>query len=173
MPAALVMTGRGAAAAHAGFKAHRVGQHQLLAADRRALGQRKQSSQHRRAGVQHHAAHVGVVKVEHVAHLAVGERRIEQSELELSPENRRDRLSGSFRKNAEQRCNGAVARSGQRAADPVEHAAPRLPLRSFSEVAKLRRREMAAQRLGQRHRVGLEVLVHVAGSIAVRSRRRG
>ena len=42
--------------------------------------------------MQHHAAHVGVVEIEHVAHLAVGERRIGEAELELAAEHRRLRL---------------------------------------------------------------------------------
>ena len=37
MPTALVMTRRGAAAAHAGFETHRIGQHEVRACHRRAL----------------------------------------------------------------------------------------------------------------------------------------
>ena len=129
MPAALVMARRGAAGAHAGLEADRIGQHEIGAADRRALGEREQRGEHRRARVQHHAAHVGVVVVEHVAHLAVGERRVEQAELELAAEHGRLRLAGGFLQHAEQRRDGAVAGARQRAADPVEHAAPRLALR--------------------------------------------
>ena len=47
---------------------------------RSALGKREQRRKHRRTRVQHHAAHVGVVEIEHVSHLAVGERRVEQPE---------------------------------------------------------------------------------------------
>ena len=48
---------------------------------------REQRGEHGRAGVQYHATHVGVVVVEHVSHLAVGKRRIEQAdwEFELQP----------------------------------------------------------------------------------------
>ena len=31
--------------------------------------------------MQHHAAHMGVVEIEHVAHLAIGKRRIEPPEF--------------------------------------------------------------------------------------------
>ena len=72
------------------------------AADRRALGQREQRGEHRRTRMQHDAAHVGVVVVEHVAHLAVGERRVEQAELELAPEHGRGGLAGGFLQHAEQ-----------------------------------------------------------------------
>ena len=124
MPAALVMAGRGAARAHAGLEAGRIGQHELLAADGRALGQREQRGEHRRARMQHHAAHVGVVVVQHMAHLAVGERRIEQSEFELASEHGCGRLAGGFLQHA--RASVVMVRWPEPAsAQPIQSSTPR------------------------------------------------
>jgi len=46
--------------------------------------------------MQHHAAHMGVVEIEQVAHLAVGERRIEKPELEAAAEHGRLRAPAGF-----------------------------------------------------------------------------
>ena len=131
------------------------------AADRRALGEREQRGQHRRARVQHHAAHVGVVVVEHVAHLAVGERRVEQAELELAAEHGRLRLADGLLQHAEQRRRSVRGRLPA-SAQPIQSSRPRRASRcaAVGQIAESRRGQMRAQRLGQRDRVGLEVLVH-------------
>ncbi len=77
MPPALVMARRSAARTHPGLEADRIGEHEIGATDGASFGQRKQRRKHRRTGVQHHAAHVRIVVVQHMTHLAVGERRIE------------------------------------------------------------------------------------------------
>jgi hypothetical protein len=74
------MARRAAAAAHAGLEAHRIRQHELGAIDRSAFGECKQRGEHRRARVQDDAAHVGIVVIQHVSHLAVRQRCIEQAE---------------------------------------------------------------------------------------------
>ena len=165
VPAALVVAGRGAAATHAGLEADSIGHHQVGAADHRAFGQGEQGCEHRRTGMQHHAAHVGVVIVEDVAHLAVGERRIEQTELQLAAENGRLRSPAYVPQDLDQPRNGRMPAAGKRTADPVENAAARLAARALAEIVKARRRQMAAQRLGQRNGVGLEILIHHCGSM--------
>ena len=85
VPAALVVAGRAPAGAHAGFETDRIGQHQIGAADGRTFGrgtlrERKQRGQHRRARMQHHAAHMRIVEIQHMSHLPIGERRVAQTE---------------------------------------------------------------------------------------------
>ena len=160
MPAAFVMARRSAPRTHAGLEADRVSQHEIGAAHGLALGQRKQRGEHRRARMQHHAAHMGVVVVEHVAHLAVGERRVEQTELQAAAEHGRLRLARNLLQHRKQRGDGLMPAAGERAADPIEHAAPRLADRGRGNVLEPRRRQMAAQRFRQRFCVGFEVLVH-------------
>src|SRR5262249_44779424 len=52
-----------------------------------------------------------------------------------------------------------VAAGRQRAADPVEHAAARRLPRRGGKIVRAHGGEIRAQRLGERHRVGLEVLL--------------
>ena len=125
------------------------------------FGQREQRGQHRRARMQHHAAHVGVVEIEHVPHLAVGERRVAQAEPQLAPEHGRLRAAADLLQHLDERVDGLVPAAGERAADPIEHAAARLVLGGSREVAEPRRRQAAAQGLGQGDRVGAEILVHL------------
>src|ERR1051325_10776771 len=57
-----------------------------------------------------------------------------------------------------------MAAGRERAADPVEHAAPRGMAGALRQIVELRRRQMRGERLGERHRVAAEILVH-AGEI--------
>ena len=111
--------------------------------------------------MQHDAAHMRIVVIEHVSHLAVGQRRIGKAEPQFAAEHGGLRTAGNLLQHREQRGDGFVPAAGQRAADPIEHAAARLMLRSRAEIAELRGRQIAAQRLGQRFRFGVEVLVHI------------
>ena len=161
VPAAVVVARRRAAAAHARLETDGVGKHEVAPAHRRALGQREQRRQHRRTRVQHDAAHVGVVVIEQVPHLAVGQRRFQQTELEPAPDDRRLRFAADLLQDAEQRVDGAVPAPRQRAARPVEEAAARFAHCRRREVFITRSGKMAAQRFGQRDGIGIERLVHV------------
>ena len=111
--------------------------------------------------MQHDAAHVRIVVIEHVSHLAVGQRRIGKAEPQFAAEDGGLRFAGNLLQHRQQRGDGFVPAAGERAADPIEHAAARLVLRRSAEIAELRRRQIAAQRLGQRFRFGGEVLIHI------------
>ena len=92
--------------------------------------------------MQHHAAHMGVVEVQHVTHLAVGERRIEQAELELAPEHGCRGLPEVFLQHAEQCRDGAVPEPAS--AHPIQSSTPRRASRfAAAEVAELVRRRDA------------------------------
>ena len=56
--------------------------------------------------------------------------------------------------------DGGMAAAGERAADPVEHAAAGLVHGVRREIAETRACKVAAQRLGQGDGVGVEVLIH-------------
>ncbi len=111
--------------------------------------------------MQHDAAHVGVVEIEHVAHLAVGERRFDQAELETVPEHRRLRLAVQRLQHRQQLADRRMAAAGERAADPVEHAAACFMHRALRQIleaeARQERREIARDVQAQRRRavVGL------------------
>ena len=127
-----------------GLEPHRVGKHESGAAHGRALGKREQRGENRRARVQNDAAHMGVVEIKHVPHLAVGERRIEPPEFEASAQDGCLRPAAGLLQHREQRIDGLVPAAGERAANPVEHAATGLAPRRRRQVGKLRRREMGA-----------------------------
>src|SRR5437016_1228017 len=59
MPAAGVMTGRRLADPHPGLETCRIGADDIAPADAAKLDQRQQRGEHRPAGMQHDAAHVG------------------------------------------------------------------------------------------------------------------
>ena len=81
MPAPEMVTRGGLSHPDAGFE-RRGERHDHVAPRRFApLAEREQRGQRRRAGVQDHAAEMRVVEIEHVAHLAVRHRRIQQAEL--------------------------------------------------------------------------------------------
>jgi hypothetical protein len=96
------MSRRGAARAHACLESDRVCKHEVGAAHGCALGQREQRGEHRRAGMKHHAAHVRVVVIQQVAGLTIGERRVEQPQLEIAAEHRRLRPAPRFLQHAHQ-----------------------------------------------------------------------
>ena len=98
--------------------------------------------------MQHHPAHVGVVEIQHMTHLAVGERRVAQAEPQLAPEHGRLRAATDLLQHIDERGDGLVPAAGERAADPIEHAAARLMLGGNREIVELRRRQAAAQGLG-------------------------
>src|SRR6266446_5345371 len=103
---------------------------------------------------------MGIVEIKHVAHLAVGERRIEPPEFEASAKHGRLRPAAGLLQYANERIDGLVPAAGEHAANPVEHAATGLTLRRRRQIGKLRRREMGAEGLGERYGDGIEVLVH-------------
>src|SRR5262249_27235993 len=108
----------------------------------------------------HDAAHVGVVEVEQVPHLPVGERSIEQAEPQRAAEHGCLPPSAGLLQDGDKHVDRRVAAGRQRAADPVEHARPaRLPP-PRGKIVRAHGGEIRAQRLGERHRVGLEVLLH-------------
>jgi hypothetical protein len=53
-----------------------------------------------------------------------------------------------------------MAAAGQRAADPVQHAATGFVHRGRREIAETGASQVAAQRLGQGDGIGIEILVH-------------
>src|SRR5262249_45427310 len=101
-----------------------------------------------------------IVEVEHMAHLAVGKRRIEQPELEVSADHGCLRPTADLPQHAEKRVNALVPAPGQRATDPVEDAAPGFALRCRRKIKKPCCSEMPTKRLGQGRSVGIEILVH-------------
>src|SRR5262252_3157829 len=103
---------------------------------------------------------MGVIEIKHMAHLAVGEGRIEQPESEVPAEHRRLRPTAGLLQDGEECIDGLVPAAGERTANPVEHTTTSLALRRRRQVGKPRRRKMRAQRLGERYRRGVEVLVH-------------
>ena len=178
VPAALVVAGRAPAGAHPGLEPDRIGQHEIGAAHRRALGrpplgEREQRRQDRRARMQHHAAHVGIVEIQHMPHLPVGERRIAQAEPQLAPEHGRLRPAAHLLQHLEQHRDGLVAAAGERAADPIHDPAARLMPRRLRQIAEPRRRQPAAQGLGQGDGIGAEVLVHGGGAWLLIVRKQG
>ena len=106
--------------------------------------------------MQHDAAHVGVVEIEHVAHLAVGERRFGDAELELVAEHRRLRLRVQRLQHRQQLADRRMPAAGERAADPVEHAAARLVHGRLGQIleaeARQERREIARDVQAERRR---------------------
>ena len=134
MPAAVVMAGRRLPDAHAGLEARRIRTGERAAVDHAAvnaaaLGQREQRREDRRRRMQHDAAHMGVVEVEHVAHLAVGERCLGQAELQLVAEHRRLRLRVQHlqHRQAASRPSDAGCRRARSRSSRARHGAPRAP----------------------------------------------
>ena len=126
----------------------------------RALGEREQRGEDRRTRVQDDAAHMGIVEIEDVPHLAVGERRVEQPEPQLAAEYPRLRPAAGLLEHRNQLGDGGMGAAGQRAADPVEHAAAGLVHGGRREIAEACAGQVATQRLGQGDGGGVEVLVH-------------
>jgi hypothetical protein len=85
---------------------------------------------------------------------------LEAPKPEVPSDNRRLRPAARLLQHVEELGDGRMRRAGERAADPIEHAAAGLAQRSRREIGKPRRREVPAQRLGQGHGIGIEVLVH-------------
>ena len=81
VPAAIVMGGCPLAGPHAGFETAHIGADQFAPGDAGtlALAQREQRGEQRRTGMQDDAAHMRVVEIEDMAHLAIGQRRVEQA----------------------------------------------------------------------------------------------
>ena len=105
--------------------------------------------------MEHDAAHVGVVEIEDVAHLAVGERRIEEAEPQVAAaEHARLRSPARLLEHGDELGDRRMGAAGQRAADPVEHAAAGFVPRGIREVVETCIGEVRAQRLGERHRIG-------------------
>ncbi len=110
--------------------------------------------------MEHDAAHVGVVEVEDVPHLAVGERRIEIAEPQIAAEHAGLRPSARLLEHGDELIDRRMAAAGERAADPVEHAAAGFAPGGGREVVEAGIGEVGAQRLGEGHRIGREILVH-------------
>jgi len=87
---------------------------------------------------------MGIVEIKHVAHLSVGERRIEPPKFEASAKHGRLRPAASLLQHREEGIDSLVYAAGERAANPVEHAATGFALRRRRQIGKLRRREMGA-----------------------------
>jgi hypothetical protein len=160
VPAAFVVARRRPTGAHRRLESHRIGEHEVGAAHRLALGKRKERGENRRARMEHDAAHVGVVEVEDVPHLAVGERRIKEAEAKVAAEHAGLRAPACLLEHGDELRNGGMTAAGKRTADPVEHAAAGFVPGGFREVVEACVGEVGAQALGERHRTGREVLVH-------------
>ena len=89
--------------------------------------------------MQHDAAHMGIVEIEHVPHLTVGERRFGQAELQSVTEHCRVWLRIQCRQHRQQLSDGRMAAAGERAADPVEHTAARFMHRALGQILKAMR----------------------------------
>ena len=150
VPAAGMVRGRGLAAAHARLESGGVGDNEVLARGRPALGQGEERGEDRRAGMQDDASHVRVVEIEHVPHLAVRERRVEKAEPEPPSKHRRLRITAHCLQHADQLADRRVAATRQSTAEPVEQAPPRLVHGFCRQVLEPRVREVGAQRAAGR-----------------------
>jgi hypothetical protein len=150
MPAAVMMAGRCLPDPHARFEASGIGGDQrtavdLGAIDPPALGKRKQRREDRRRGMQHDAAHMGVVEIEHVPHLSIDERGFGQAELQPVRKHGRVRLCVQRRQHRQQFSDGRMAAAGERATDPVEHAAARFVHGRFGHIFEAHARQKRGQ----------------------------
>jgi hypothetical protein len=117
------------------------------------------------AGMQHDAAHVGVVIVEHVTHLAVGERGLHQPELALAAKHARLRLAADRSEHGQKLVDGRMAVAGERAADPVDQAASRLVDGALGEVLEAEARQELAEHLGGVEARRGEIVVGLGGDL--------
>ena len=145
MPAARMMSGRRLADAHAGLESGGISADEIAAAIAAALDQREQGSEDGSARVQHDTAHMGVVIVEHMPHLAVGGCGLDEPELELAAENGGLRLAADRLQHREQLADGRMRAAGQGAADPIEHAAAAFMHRPFGQILELEPRQECAE----------------------------
>ena len=134
--------------ANARLEARRIGADEVAPTHAAKLDQRKQRGKNRPAGVQHDAAHVGVVVVEHVPHLAVGKRGLHQPELALAAEHARLRLAADRGEHGEKLVDGRMGAAGERAADPVDQAAPRFVHGALGEILEVEARQEIAELFG-------------------------
>ncbi len=141
MPAAEMMARCGLSCADARFERHRQRHGHIAARRFPPLAEREQSGQGGGARVQDHAAQMRVVEIEHMAHLAVRDRRIEEPELlSAMPQHgdlgrRADLVVGLH-----QDGDGRVRASRERTARPVEHRAFRLVHRGGRQILVAHRR---------------------------------
>src|SRR5215467_12241648 len=103
---------------------------------------------------------MGIIEIKYVAHLPIGEWRVEPPELETAAKHSRLLPAAGLLQHRKECVDCLVPAAGERAADPVEHAALSLTLRRRRKIGETRRGEMPAQRLGQRHRIAIKILVH-------------
>ena len=151
--------------AHAGLEACRIGADDIAPADAAKLDQRQQRREHRPAGVKHDAAHVGVVIVEHVAHLAVGERRLHQAELALAAQHRRLRLTADRGEHSEELVDGRVSAAGQRATEPVDQPAARLVHGALRKVLETKARQEVGKLLRRVEARRGKIVVSLGGDL--------
>ena len=149
MPAAEVMTRGGLAHPDARFERRRQGDDHVASRRLAPLAEREERRQGGGAGVENHAAEMRVVEVEHVPHLAVGHRRIQQAEPKFAAPQHRDRRHGAQRlERRDCHVHGWMAAAGEGAADPVEQRALRLVHRRGRQVLVVNAREEAGERAG-------------------------
>ncbi len=160
VPPAFVMAGRREAAANAGLEPRRIGKHQISPAHACALGKCEQCGQNWRARMQNDAAHVRIIEIKHMAHLAVGKRRIGEPKLEVSAQHGRLWPAACLLEHCKQRIDRFVPAPRERTASPVEHAATGLALRRRRKIGIPGCREMRAQGFGESCGSGIEIPVH-------------
>ena len=145
VPAAVVMVGRRLADADAALEACDMGADQRAPVEAAAIRQRQHRRENGRRCMQHDAGHVGVVEIEHVAGLAVGERRFHEAELHSASEHGRLRLAAQLLQNRHELAERRMPAAGERAAEPVEHAPARFMHRGLGQVLVAKARDERGQ----------------------------
>ena len=115
--------------------------------------------------MQHDAAHMGIVEIEHVPHLTVGERRFGQAELQSVTEHCRVWLRIQCRQHRQQLSDGRMAAAGERAADPVEHTAARFMHRALGQILKAHARQKCRKVARDVEPQGRRAVIGLAGGL--------
>ena len=158
MPARIVMAGRGLADANSRLKAEGISHHQVRPGAGHQGGRRKERRQHGRAGVQDHAVHVRVIKVEHVTHLPVHQGRFQNAHFLRMPDHLGFGQTARSLQRRLQARNGVGVTASQRATEPVEQAALALMADTLRQLFVLKAgREVAKNAAGAQVHIGRAV----------------
>ncbi len=147
MPAAEVVTRGGLPHPDARFESRSQGHDDVAAGRLAPLAEREQSGKGCGTGVKNHATEVRVVEVEHVPHLTVRHRSIQQAELASAP----PQYCGNGHRaqvleRREQHVHGRMGTASEGTPDPVEHRALRLVYRRRRQVLIANARQEAGKR---------------------------
>ena len=134
VPAHVVVRGiDGVADAAFDFDAEHQGVQEIAPADRAVLGQRQDGRGHRTGGMDD-GPQVRVVEIEDVRADAVHQRGVQHVHAFVAAEHGGLRGPGEWRERGDRDVDGLVARSADRAADPVQQGAGRLLAHGGREI---------------------------------------